>query len=67
MKFLQFFLLTKWKGKEKLMRDKMRSEHVEIREIKWKKAWNNDIEEKWRDDTCCNCKAEKSRTTCGIE
>ena len=52
---------------KKLMRDKLRTENVEIRVIKWKKVWNNVIEEKWRDDTCCDCKDEKSRTTSDIK
>ena len=36
MKFYNFFfLLTKWKGKKGLMRDKVKIEKVEMKVIKW--------------------------------
>ena len=36
MKFyIYFFLLTKWKGKKGLMRDKVKIEKVEMKVIKW--------------------------------
>ena len=51
MKFYNFLLLTKWKGKKWLMKDKVRSENDEMRVIKWdrKRVWNDDRRERERE------------------
>ena len=46
MKFYNFFLLIKWKGKNELTRDKMRIKNAEMRVIKWEglKWWERERE-----------------------
>ena len=60
MKFYNFLLLTKWKGKKWLMKDKVRIENIEIKVIKWERKSKIVIEKRKRervtDYTCCDYK-----------
>ena len=46
MKFYNFLLLTKWKGKKVQMRDKVGTEIFEMKVVKWEEVWNDDREQK---------------------